>query len=341
MPGNVIAAVFLFLLVLVPATVTAGQGDGIYAHIETDKGLILARLYYQRAPLTVMNFVSLAEGTREWTDPVTGEKRMDPLYQNLKFHQVRDFMIQTGDPSGSGKGDPGYMFADEFHPELSHSTAGILSMANRGPNTNGSQFFITTRPAKWLDNHHTVFGEVVAGMDVLSELSKDDGLKQITIERIGKDAQAFNPASAHKLAELNQEALREGARKRLPKTMPAIDAAKVPGKDQQAVSPGSFKFIIIGHSEMRTPDVYKRPFYYDRLQAVAFSEKLVRLARGRDVSFDGLIDEYSDMSRNSLSQNIHDDPRLPLGLKAIFTLQPGQISDPIDLPTGVYIFERL
>lgn len=340
MPSNVIA-ILLFLLTLVPVTVPAGQDPGIYARIDTDKGVMLARLYYQRAPLAVMNFVGLAEGTREWTDPVTGEERKDPLYQNLKFHQVRDFMVQTGDPAGNGKGDPGYVFADEFHPELSHSTAGILSMANRGPNTNGSQFFITTKPAKWLDNHHTVFGELVAGLDVLSKLGKNDGLKQITIERIGKEAQAFNPTSAHKLAELNQQALREGSRKRLPATMPPIDVAKVPGKDQQAVSPGSFKFIAIGHSEMRSPAVYQRPFYYDRLQATAFAEKLVRLARAKGVSFDTLIDEYSDIERNSLSQNIHDDVRLPVGLKAIFKLQPGQISDPIDLPTGIYIFARL
>jgi len=340
MPGKVIA-MFLLLLTMVPVTVPAGQDPGLYARIETDKGVMHARLYYHRAPLTVMNFVSLAEGTREWFDPVTGDKRKDPLYTNLKFHQARDFMIQTGDPSGTGEGDPGYLFADEFHPELSHSTAGILSMANRGPNTNGSQFFITTQPAKWLDNHHTVFGEVVSGLDVLSKLSKDDGLIAITIERVGKEAQAFNPTSAHKLAELNQQALREGVKKSLPETMPPIDAAKVPGKEQEVVSPGSFKFITIGHRDMRSPVVHQRPFYYDRQQAVAFAEKLVRLARARDVSFDALIDEYSDMKRSSLSENVNDDARLPLGMKAIFTLQPGQISDPIDMPTGIYIFARL
>ena len=337
---NVIA-ILLFLLTLVPVTVSAEQGPGIYAHIDTDKGVIHVRLYYQRAPLTVMNFVSLAEGTREWTDPVSGEKRNDPLYQNLKFHQARDFMIQTGDPAGTGKGDPGYVFADEFHPELSHATAGILSMANRGPNTNSSQFFITTQPAKWLDNHHTVFGEVVAGLDVLSKLSKDDGLKQITIERVGKEAQAFNPTAAHQLAELNQQALREGVKKSLPETMPPIDTAKVPGNEQKAVSPGSFKFITIGHRDMRSVAVHQRPFYYDRQQATAFAEKLVRLARAQGVSFDALIDEYSDMDRNSLSQNVHDDVHLPMGMKTIFTLQSGQISDPIDLPTGIYIFARL
>jgi|GEM_PF-4632050 len=288
-----------------------------------------------------MNFVGLAEGTREWTDQATSNKRKDPLYQNLRFHQARDFMIQTDDPSGTGRGDPGYVFADEFHPQLSHSKAGILSMANRGPDTNGSQFFITTRQAKWLDNYHTVFGEIVSGFNVLHQLKKNDGLKKITIVRVGKEALAFNPTQAHKLAELSQQALREGVKKTLPETMPPIDTSRVPGEAQQAVSPGDFKFITIGHRDMRASVVRQRPFYYDRKQAVAFAEKLVRLARGKGVNFDTLIDEYSDMNRNSLSKNIHDDPRLPTSLKTIFTLQPGQISDPVDMPTGVYIFARL
>jgi peptidylprolyl isomerase len=333
--------ILLFILALLPITSMAAQEPGIYAQIDTDKGVIQARLYYQRAPLTVMNFVGLAEGTREWTDQATGSKRKDPLYQNLKFHQVRDFMIQTGDPSGTGQGDPGYVFADEFHPQLSHSKAGILSMANRGPNTNGSQFFITTQQAKWLDNHHTVFGEVVSGLDVLHQLKKGDGLNKITIVRVGEEAQAFNPTQAHKLAELSQKQLRDGVKKTLPRTIPPIDTAKVPGEKQKAISPGNFKFITIGHRDMRSSNVSQRPFYYDRIQAVAFAEKLVRLARAQGVSFDALIDEYSDMNRNSLSENIHDDPRLPTSLKSIFTLQPGQISDPVDMPTGVYIFARL
>lgn len=336
-----LAFILFSLLALLSITSAAAQEPGIYAQIETDKGVIQARLYYQRAPLTVMNFVGLAEGTREWTDQATGNQRKDPLYQNLKFHQVRDFMIQTGDPSGTGKGNPGYVFADEFHPQLSHSKVGILSMANRGPNTNGSQFFITTRQARWLDNHHTVFGEVVSGLDVLRQLKKDDGLKKISIVRVGKEAQAFNPTQAHKLAELSQKALREGVKKTLPETIPPIDTARVPGKEQKAVSPGNFKFITIGHRDMRASVVGQRPFYYDRLQAVAFAKQLVRLARAQGVSFDALIDDYSDMSRNSLSENIHDDPRMPTSLKTIFTLQPGQISDPVDMPTGVYIFARL
>jgi len=338
---RIIVSVLLSLLAFLPITSTATQTPGIYANIDTDRGVIQARLYYQRAPLTVMNFVGLAEGTREWTDQATGNKRKDALYSNLKFHQLRDFMIQTGDPAGTGQGDPGYVFADEFHPQLSHSKAGTLSMANRGPNTNGSQFFITTRQAKWLDNHHTVFGEVVSGLDVLQQLKKNDGLKNISIVRIGAEALAFNPTQAHKLAELSQKQLRDGVKKVLPKAVPPIDTAKVPGERQEAVSPGNFKFITIGHRDMRSSNVSQQPFYYDRIQAVIFAEKLVRLARSQGVSFDALIDEYSDMSRNSLSKSVHDDPRLPTSLKTIFTLQPGQISDPVDMPTGVYIFARL
>jgi len=338
---RIVISILLSLLALMPAATLAAQDPGVYASIDTSKGVIRARLFYQRAPLTVMNFIGLSEGTREWTDPVTGKKRNDPLYLNLEFNQLTDFMIQTGDPVGNGKGDPGYVFEDEFHPQLSHSKAGILSMANRGPNTNGSQFFITTRLAGWLDRHHSVFGEVVDGLDVLSQLKKNDGLKKITIQRIGKQAMAFNTKEAHRLAELSQQALREGTKKILPKTMPPIDTARVPGKGQKPVSPGNFKFITVGHREMRSPVVRQRPFYYDRKQAVIFADKLVRLARGTGVNFDALIDKYSDMNRNSLSQNVHDDVRLPVGLKSIFTLRPGQISDPIDLQTGVYIFNRL
>ena len=157
----------------------------VFAVFETSEGTFRARLFVDQAPKTVENFVSLAEGTK------TGK----PFYDNLIFHRViPDFMIQGGCPEGTGRGGPGYKFADEFHPSLKHSKKGLLSMANAGPNTNGSQFFVTVAPTPWLDNRHSIFGEVVEGYDVVDRISraprdaqdrpkKDVRIKSVTIER--------------------------------------------------------------------------------------------------------------------------------------------------------------
>ncbi len=141
------------------------------ATLHTTEGDIEIRLFDERAPRTVENFVGLATGNREWEDPETGERRTDPLYDNIPFHRVIDgFMLQTGDPTGTGRGGPGYTFDDEFHPELRHDGAGTVSMANRGPDTNGSQFFITLDAQPHLDDKHAVFGEVTDGMGVVEAI---------------------------------------------------------------------------------------------------------------------------------------------------------------------------
>ena len=146
---------------------------GTYARFETTVGTFTIRLYENEAPRTVANFTGLAEGTREWKHPGTGQKEKRPYFDGLLFHRVIDgFMIQGGDPLGQGNGGPGYTFEDEFHPSLRHVKAGILSMANAGPDTNGSQFFITLGPTPHLDGRHSVFGEVVEGMDVVREIGK-------------------------------------------------------------------------------------------------------------------------------------------------------------------------
>jgi peptidyl-prolyl cis-trans isomerase A (cyclophilin A) len=152
---------------------TATKGKEMFAIFDTNQGTFKIHLFADKAPKTVENFVGLAEGTKEWTDPKTGKKEKKPFYNGLIFHRVIDnFMIQGGDPTGTGMGGPGYKFADEFNPELRHSKPGILSMANAGPNTNGSQFFITVVPTPFLNDKHSVFGEVVEGMDVVNKIAK-------------------------------------------------------------------------------------------------------------------------------------------------------------------------
>ena len=146
--------------------------DTLTATLRTNQGDIVLRLYPDHAPKTVRNFVELAQGSREWTDPRTGRASKDKLYDGTIFHRViPGFMIQGGDPLGTGTGGPGYKFGDEFHPDLSFNRPYLLAMANAGPGTNGSQFFITTVPTPWLTGKHTIFGEVVQGADIVDKIS--------------------------------------------------------------------------------------------------------------------------------------------------------------------------
>ena len=172
--------------ILISTLSFASLDDGIYAHIQTNKGEITVELAYKKAPLTVTNFIALAEGTKQ-----NNKGLGTPYYDGLSFHRVIDqFMIQGGDPNGDGTGGPGYMFADEFS-DLIHDGPGVLSMANSGPNTNGSQFFITHVPTPWLDGKHSVFGSVVKGMDVVNAIVQGDTIEMVKIERIGDEANEF------------------------------------------------------------------------------------------------------------------------------------------------------
>jgi peptidyl-prolyl cis-trans isomerase A (cyclophilin A) len=166
----------------------------VYAEFVTSEGNFTIRLFDQEVPNTVANFVGLAEGTKEWTDPRTNKKVTQPYYDGIVFHRVIDgFMIQGGDPLGQGSGGPGYKFADEFHPQLRHDKAGILSMANAGANTNGGQFFITLGPTPHLDNKHSVFGVVENGMDVVRKIGstqtgpRDRPVKDVVIQTVKID----------------------------------------------------------------------------------------------------------------------------------------------------------
>jgi peptidyl-prolyl cis-trans isomerase A (cyclophilin A) len=171
--------------------------DGLYAQLETARGNIVIRLYYEQAPMTVGNFVGLAEGKMPWRDPADNRIKKTHFFDGLTFHRVvPDFVIQGGDPLGDGDGGPGYVFPDEFAPGLHHDRAGIVAMANAGPNTNGSQFFITRRAAPWLDGHHSIFGIVVQGMDVVSRIHAGDRIRHVRILRVGAGAKAFDPLEA-------------------------------------------------------------------------------------------------------------------------------------------------
>lgn len=176
--------------------------NGIYAKFNTSKGEILVKLEYEKTPGTVGNFVALAEGNLENEVKPQGT----PYYNGLKFHRViEDFMIQGGCPQGTGTGNPGYKFDDEFHPSLKHDKPGVLSMANSGPRTNGSQFFITHVETPWLDNKHTVFGNVVKGQDVVDAIAQNDVLETVEIIRVGKDAESFNAIEAFRTFEGSRE----------------------------------------------------------------------------------------------------------------------------------------
>lgn len=186
--------------------------DGLYAIFDTSEGKIVCELFEKQTPITVENFTGLAQGTREWADPKTGKKVKKKFYDGLIFHRViPNFMIQGGCPLGTGTGGPGYRFPDEIVPELSFDKPGLLAMANSGPNTNGSQFFITLVPTTWLNGHHTIFGQVVSGFDVVQKIEKVQKgmndkpvtpiiMKKVTIKRIGEAAKEDKKQGAENMS---------------------------------------------------------------------------------------------------------------------------------------------
>lgn len=188
------------LIAALTGPAACGAEEGLFADFHTSMGAFICRLEFERTPRTVANFVGLATGTRSWMDPVTGAVRRERFYDGLTFHRViADFMIQGGSRNGLGTDGPGYFVRDEFHPDLRHDGPGVLSMANSGPHSNGSQFFLTVVPTPWLDGRHTVFGRVVSGMEVVTAISQvatdsqDRPLEPVLIERI--DIRAVGPAA--------------------------------------------------------------------------------------------------------------------------------------------------
>jgi peptidyl-prolyl cis-trans isomerase A (cyclophilin A) len=184
-------------------TAKVAEGKDLYATLKTSEGDVVVKLFTKDAPKTVENFVGLATGEKEWTHPATGKKSKDPLYSNLIFHRViPNFMVQGGDPLGTGTGDPGYRFADEFAGSHKFDKVGMLAMANSGPNTNGSQFFITTAATPWLNNKHTIFGEVISGYEVVAKMGSaprnamDRPNKDIVLQKIEVSDKATKASKA-------------------------------------------------------------------------------------------------------------------------------------------------
>jgi peptidylprolyl isomerase len=214
----------------------SGLGDGLFARIRTTRGDIVLRLEYQKAPLTVCNFVALAEGKMS----VAGSK---PFYDGLTFHRViADFMIQGGDPQGTGSGGPGYRFPDEIDNTLKHDGPGVLSMANAGPDTNGSQFFITHVATPWLDGKHAVFGRVVSGQDVVNAIKQGDRIEAITIIRNGQAANAFKADQAAFDSLLRASAEKAGSQLKAKRD---ADVAQIQQKYPSAtLTPSGIRYII-------------------------------------------------------------------------------------------------
>lgn len=212
------------------------QPDGIYAVFETNKGDIYTVLEHVKTPLTVANFVGLAEGK------IANKAKGDglPFYDGLKFHRViKDFMIQGGCPQGTGTGDPGYKFDDEFDPSLKHTGPGILSMANSGPATNGSQFFITHVATPWLDGKHTVFGHVIQGQDIVDAIAQNDTIKKLTILRKGKEAEAFDAAKTFEEAKVT------AAKKKMEQEAAMAAAAEAIKKQFTNETASGLKYVVL------------------------------------------------------------------------------------------------
>ena len=285
--------IFLSLALLVGINCTSTNNnnnnmeDGIYANIKTNKGEIVLKLEFEKTPLTTANFIALAEGNMKNKKKELGT----PYYDGIKFHRViADFMIQGGCPEGNGMGDPGYKFSDEFHSDLKHDKGGILSMANSGPNTNGSQFFITHKETPWLDGKHSVFGNVVEGMDVVNSIEQNDLMESVTISRKGSKAKSFDAVKvfSDEQTRLSKEAekkrkIMEEANKKLMKD--AIITESGLGykmiKEGTGVQASSGKTVSV-HYTGKLTDGTKFDSSYDRNQPIEFVLGQGRVIKGWD-----------------------------------------------------------
>ncbi|SNZ00372.1 peptidylprolyl isomerase [Flagellimonas pacifica] len=257
----VLITLFSIILLGCKSSKYADLGDGIFADIQTSRGDIIVKLEHEKTPVTVANFVALAEGSSPFvSDSLKGKK----YYDGIIFHRIiKDFMIQGGDPSGTGRGNPGYKFKDEFHDSLAHTKKGILSMANSGPKTNGSQFFITHKETPWLDGKHTVFGEVVSGMDVVDTIANVEVLtpankpkvnvimNKVEIVRNGKEAKKFDAVQIM-TDYFAQEEAAEAANKKM---MEDFVAELAKQKEEAEETPSGLKIYTLVKGEGEQPKV--------------------------------------------------------------------------------------
>lgn len=350
----IVHIVLSFLFTGVYESLAVKACEGIFAEIQTNKGNILLRLFFKRAPMTVANFVGLAEGIKDWTDPKTGEVKKAPYYNGLTFHRViPDLMIQGGDPKGNGHGGPGYNFEQEFHTALRHNKSGILSMLNKGPFVHGSQFFITLKAATFLDDKHTIFGEVVEGQEVVNKLEKGDQIIKVSILRRGEQAEAFDLTkyldllrlSAEKVDIQKKELARKEAqtplgienKKELPNRKGKIDPARIPKKNQPESQKVALEYLLITYKGARSPIEFP---YYDREGARNIAKRLADLARLESADFTKLALEFSDAPEYRIPL-LTKSKKLVASFEPIFYLLEGQVSDPIEGPEGFYVFHRV
>ncbi|NCN05352.1 MAG: peptidylprolyl isomerase [Spirochaetales bacterium] len=327
---------FFFFFLILPFSSCAQAGgesmsqlpDGLYAQFDTTKGTITVELEFEKTPLTVMNFVGLAEGNLD-TDTREGQ----PFYDGLVFHRViADFMIQGGDPLGNGTGGPGYRFPDEFHPELRHSGPGVLSMANSGPNTNGSQFFITHVETPWLDDKHTVFGKVIEGQDVVNAIAQGDKINTLTILRQGSAAQGFTVTQELFDQEIQRAAQRqEEYQKQLAATDLARAAEIVP---EGIVDENGIRYQIVtpGDGGTPTPGQTVRVHYTGALlDGNVFDSSQQRGPAEFPIGVGQLIRGWDIMI-----------PQMQVGEKRVFVLPPelayGDRGAGGVIPPGAYLF---
>ncbi|MDN3643732.1 peptidylprolyl isomerase [Lutimonas halocynthiae] len=263
------------------------MNDGLYAKIKSTKGDILLKLEMEKTPGTVGNFVALAEGNLENSAKPQGER----YYDGLKFHRViPDFMVQGGCPLGTGTGNPGYSFEDEFHADLKHDKPGILSMANAGPGTNGSQFFITHVPTPWLDNKHTVFGEVLEGQDIVDTITQDDSIEKMEIIRVGGAAEAFDAIEAFRTFEGDRDKKIAEAKEQMDAELDKLAAGfekTESGLRYQIIQKGSGAQASQGkeisvHYKGQLPDGRVFDSSYDRKQPIDFTVGIGQVIKGWD-----------------------------------------------------------
>jgi len=345
---------FIILVLLLSAILYRLAGtrpDGMYAEIETSKGEVLLRLYYDKVPLTVANFVALAQGSHPLLDVA---KKGIPFYHDLTIHRViPGVMVQSGDPIGTGNGGPGFRIERELRSDLRHDRPGTLSMLNEGVFSHGSQFFISLEKTPRFDDKHSIFGRVVDGQSVVEQLEEGDTIRGISIETLGKDAAAFDltrhlegveRSARHAETEARRSAQEKRDRSKspckraeLPEGTGNTDPERVPAENQPEDEKVALQYLLVSHTtavpRMGNPTC-------DKPEARRIAEHLAGLAREEGADFTALAKRFSD----SVDYNI---PLLVRGagtsetMLPCFRLKPGQITDPIDTPRGFMVFQRV